>query len=183
MRILMLLQWFAYNLIRPNDLLRASAMRRITNTTATGSTSSVRIHTNLLLRVTSTHFDGQASTLHVSGRIAAETPYAKLGQFHTLDLEQQREFTLEKGDGWDSVAREIVRDACDSRKGASAWALVLGEGTAAVVVLTGERTVLRQRVEVGVPRKRGGGNSGHDKVCWIGKRMLEGTYHLRSELC
>ena len=37
------------------------------------------------------------------------------------------------------------------------------EGLANIAVLTGERTVLRQRVEVGIPRKRVGG-SGHDKV-------------------
>ena len=157
-------QWFAYNLIQPHDLLRASAIRRIVTTSATGSTSSTRIHTPLLLSVTDTHFDAQASSLHVSGRIAAETPHAKLGQYHTLDLEVQRDFSLEKGEGWDSVARELVREACDSRRGASAWAVVLGEGSAAVVVLTGERTVLRQRVDVGVPRKRGGGGA-HDKVC------------------
>ena len=74
-----------------------------------------------------------------------------------------RNFTLEKAEGWDSVSREIVREACDVKKGAGAWAVVMQEGLANIAVLTGERTVLRQRVEVGIPRKRVGGG-GHDKV-------------------
>jgi protein pelota len=86
-----------------------------------------------------------------------------MGQFHTLDLELNRNFTLEKAEGWDSVSREVVRAACDVKKGANAWAVVMQEGLANLAVLTGERTVLRQRVEVAVPRKRTGSGD-HDKV-------------------
>ncbi|KAA6416312.1 MAG: mRNA surveillance pelota [Lasallia pustulata] len=160
--------WHAYNLIRPTDLLLASALRRITTTSTTGSTTSTRIHTTLLIRVRSIDFDTQASTLHVSGQIAAETKHAKVGQYHTLDLELDRNFTLEKvgaeGEGWDSVARGIVREACDEARVGEVWAVVMQEGVANVAVLTGSRTVVRQRVEVGVPRKRGVGRQGeHDK--------------------
>ncbi|MCJ1359577.1 MAG: Translation factor pelota [Icmadophila ericetorum] len=154
--------WYAYNLIRPDDLLRAAAIRRVTTESSTGSTSSTRIHINLLIRVRDTSFDVQAGQLHVSGQIAEEKNYTKVGQFHTLDLELQRNFTLEKAEGWDSVSREIVQEACDSRKGAGAWAVVMQEGLANVAVLTGERTVLRQKIEMQIPRKRTGG-SGHDK--------------------
>ncbi|MCJ1476239.1 Translation factor pelota [Lambiella insularis] len=155
--------WYAYNLIQPTDLLRAPALRRITTTSATGSTSSTRLHIPLLIRVRRTDFDPQAATLHVSGQIAAETPHAKIGQFHTLDLELQRNFTLEKSEGWDSVAREVVREACaHGGSQVGAWAVVMQEGRAAVVGLGGERTVVRGRVEVAVPGKRAG-RGGHDK--------------------
>ncbi|MCJ1411512.1 Translation factor pelota [Ptychographa xylographoides] len=156
--------WYAYNLIQPTDLLSASAIRRVTTTSATGSTSSTRMHIPLLIRVRSTDFDPQAATLHVSGQIAAETQYAKVGQYHTLDLELQRNFTLEKAEGWDSVAREVVREACaqgSARVGA--WAVVMQEGKAAIVGLGAERTVVKGRVEVSVPGKRAG-TSGHDKA-------------------
>ena len=109
-------------------------------------------------------FDTQSGQLHVSGRIAVETKYAKIGQHHTLDLELQRNFSLEKKEGWDSVSREIVRAACDPVKSADIWACVMEEGFANLAVLTGSRTVLRQRVEVSVPKKRAGGASDHDKV-------------------
>jgi protein pelota len=120
------------------------------------------MHFTLLIRVRSTDFDPQASTLHVSGQIAAETPHAKIGQYHTLDLELQRNFTLEKGEGWDSVAKEVVKEACSSgAKRVGAWAVVMQEGKAAIVGLGAERTVVRGRVDVVVPGKSRGG---HDKA-------------------
>ncbi|MCJ1371146.1 Translation factor pelota [Loxospora ochrophaea] len=158
--------WHAYNLLSPGDQLRASALRRVTTTSATGSTSSTRVHTTLLITISSTDFDTQASTLHVSGRIAQETTHAKLGQYHTLDLELRRNFTVIKEE-WDSVARGVVTEACDPALagkdgGGVAWAVVMSEGVANICVLSSGRTVLKQRVEVSVPRKRKAGND-HDK--------------------
>ncbi|MCJ1309363.1 Translation factor pelota [Agyrium rufum] len=160
--------WTAYNLIHPNDILRSSALRRVTTTSATGSTSSTRVHMTLKIRVTSTTFDAQAPTLHVSGRIIEETQYTKVGQYHTLDLEVMRNFTLEKADGWDSVSRGLVKESVEGggkERGKRATAVVMEEGRACVCVLLGERTVLKQRIDLSIPRKRGaaGMNSGHDK--------------------
>lgn len=163
--------WFSYNLIRPTDLLRASAVRRVTTESATGSTSSTRVHINLLISVEKLDFDTQSAQLHVSGRIVEETKYTKVGQYHTLDLELNRHFTLQKKEGWDSVARELVREACDAEKRADVWAVVMQEGLAHLAVLTGHRTVLRQKVEMTVPKKRGTGKQGdHDKVGQLGPR-------------
>lgn len=100
----------------------------------------------------------------MSGRIAEENKFTKLGQFHTLDLELQRNFTLEKSEGWDSIAIAVVKEACDPTKTADVWAVVMQEGLANIAVLTGSRTVLRQRVEMAVPKKRGGNAADHDKV-------------------
>ena len=156
--------WFTYNLIREGDLLRASALRRVTTESATGSTSSTRVHMNLSITVTGLDFDMQAGQLHVSGQITEETKYTKVGQFHTLDLELNRNFTLEKKDGWDSVARGLVREACDPVKSADVWAVVMQEGLANIALLTGQRTVHRQKIEMTVPKKRGTGRqTDHDK--------------------
>lgn len=100
----------------------------------------------------------------MSGRIAEENKFTKLGQYHTLDLELQRNFTLEKSEGWDSIAIAVVKEACDPTKTADVWAVVMQEGLANLAVLTGSRTVLRQRVEMAVPKKRGGNAGDHDKV-------------------
>jgi len=165
--------WHAYNLIRPTDLLTASAIRRVTTeSSSTGSTSSQRVHTNLTIRVKTLDFDPQAGQLHVSGQIARENRFTKIGQFHTLDLELNRNFTLEKevegpngGEGWDSVARTQLEEAIDPTRGTEAVAVVMQEGLANICFITQYQTVLRQRVEVSVPRKRtGAGRSGdHDK--------------------
>lgn len=165
--------WHAYNLVLVGDFLTASAIRRVTSeSTATGSTSSQRVHTNLSIKVKSLDFDPQAGQLHVSGQIARENKYAKVGQHHTLDLELNRNFTIEKvvegqdgGAGWDSVALTQLKEAIDPNKSTEAVAVVMQEGLANICFLTSHQTVLKQRVEVSVPRKRAGAgrSADHDK--------------------
>ncbi|PLN76352.1 eRF1 domain 1-domain-containing protein [Aspergillus taichungensis] len=163
--------WHAYNLIRPGDLLRASAIRRVTTTQDTGSTSSARVHLTLEIRVKSLDFDPQSSQLHVGGQIVNETPHTKVGQHHTLDLELNRNFTLEKeigaageGVGWDSIAIQMLKDAVDEggKRRAEAIAVVMQEGVAHICFIGQFQTVLKQKVEMSVPRKRQG-SSDHDK--------------------
>jgi protein pelota len=156
-------QWHAYNLIRPNDLLRASAIRRVTTETSTGGVSSTRVHTTLTLRVTSLDFDTQSSALHVSGRVSEENKFVGLGSHHTLDLELQRTFTLEKADGWDSVALGMLKEAVDNKSRAQIWAVVMSEGLANICYITEHQTVLQQTVTTSVPKKRAGSTE-HDKV-------------------
>lgn len=165
--------WHAYNLVLIGDFLTASAVRRVTNeSSTTGSTSSQRVHTNLSIKVKSLDFDPQAGQLHVSGQIARENKYAKIGQHHTLDLELNRNFTIDKvvegkdgGAGWDSVAQAQLMEAVDPNKSTEAVAVVMQEGLGNICFLTSHQTILRQRVEASVPRKRtGAGRSAdHDK--------------------
>ncbi|KAJ0420044.1 eRF1 domain 1-domain-containing protein [Aspergillus carlsbadensis] len=164
--------WHAYNLIVPGDLLYATAIRRVTTTGTTGSTSSSRVRLTLEIRVKNLDFDPQNSQLHVSGQIMNETPHTKIGQHHTLDLELNRQFTLEKGSGpdnegsgWDSVAVEALKDAVDEggNRRAEAVAVVMQEGLAHICFIGQHRTILKQKVEMSVPRKRAGG-SDHDKT-------------------
>ncbi|GKZ87028.1 translation factor pelota [Aspergillus niger] len=163
--------WHAYNLIRPNDLLRASAIRRVTTTQETGSTTSARVHLMLEIRVKNLDFDPQSSQLHVSGTIVNETAHTKIGQHHTLDLELNRNFTLEKevgadgeGVGWDSIAVQMLKDAVDEggQRRAEAVAVVMQEGLAHICFIGQFQTILKQKIEMSVPRKRHGGGD-HDK--------------------
>ncbi|KXT05854.1 hypothetical protein AC578_997 [Pseudocercospora eumusae] len=155
--------WHAYNLIRPTDLLRASAVRKVITESGSGSRSNERVHMNLTIRVTKLDFDPQAGQLHVSGQIAEENKWVKLGSFHTLDLELQRNFTLEKADGWDSVALDTLREAIDQDKKAVLWAVVMQEGLANICLITEHQTILRQKIEISLPKKRAG-SSDHDKA-------------------
>jgi protein pelota len=118
---------------------------------------------DLTIQVTQTDFDIGSGQLHVSGKVAVENEHVKLGQHHTLDLELNRKFTLEKADGWDSVALELLKEASETERRAELWAVVLGEGTANICMITEHQTILRQRIEVAVPRKRRGGVDGHSK--------------------
>jgi len=155
--------WHAFNLIQENDRIRAKAVRRVQKVSDAGSTSSQRIALDLTIAVTSTDFDIGSGQLHVAGKVASENEHVKMGQHHTLDLELNRKFTLEKADGWDSVALEMLKEACDTDRKAELWAVVLGEGTANICIITEHQTILRQHIEVPVPRKRKGGVDGHTK--------------------
>ena len=173
MLLTQLLQWHAHNLIRPSDLLTASAIRRVTTESAsTGSTSSHRVHLNLTIRVKSLDFDSRAGQLHVSGQIARENKHTKIGQYHTLDLELYRNFTLEKEvedndgeQGWDSIAREQLEEATNPQKKAEIVAVIMEEGLANICFVTQFQTILRQKVATKVPRKRVGArrSANHDK--------------------
>ncbi|KAL3422054.1 translation factor pelota [Phlyctema vagabunda] len=156
--------WHAYNLIAPTDLLRATAIRRVTTESATGSTSSKRVRTTLLIQVTNVDFDSIAGQLHVSGRVAAENEWVGLGSFHTLDLELERQFTLEKSDGWDSVALDVVRESLREISEGTIPAVVMQEGLANICLITEHQTVLKQTVETPIPGKRAGGGEVHDKA-------------------
>jgi protein pelota len=86
------------------------------------------------------------------------------------------------------VALERVEDSTKEGRGAEVGAIVCGEGmsspcflcfnrslenqdqetditgSAAICLLSEHMTVVRQRIDTNVPRKRKGGTSGHDKV-------------------
>lgn len=98
---------------------------------------------------------GEGATLQVSGRVVEENQFVKLGAYHTLDLETNRQLTITK-DSWDSIHIERLTEASDVGSRAEVGAVVLGEGTAVVCLLTEHMTVIRQRIEVPLPRKRKG---------------------------
>ncbi|KAI2638318.1 pelota [Xylaria nigripes] len=146
--------WHANNLIGPKDIIKAHAIRKVTTESKTGSTTSERVHTELTIRVTSTFFDPVSSQLHVSGTVISENAFVNIGQYHTLDLELNRPFTIWKKYGWDSVARETLSDALRQDKDGVVAAVVMQEGIANICLITEFRTVLKQRVESTIPKKR-----------------------------
>lgn len=74
-----------------------------------------------------------------------------------------KKFRLTKTSGWDSIALERIAESTREGRGAEIGAVVCGEGTAAICLLSEHMTVVRQRIEVPVPRKRSG-TSAFDKV-------------------
>lgn len=146
--------WHANNLILVEDVIKAHAVRKVVTESKTGSTQSERVHTDLTIRVTSTFFDTAASQLHVSGTVIVENSFVNLGQYHTLDLELHRPFTIWKQYGWDSVAQETLADSLKQDKEGALAAVVMQEGVANICLITEYRTILKQRVESTIPKKR-----------------------------
>ncbi|KAI9512217.1 pelota [Russula earlei] len=175
--------WHLYNLIREGDNVRAPAIRRVQSVSATGSSESHRVRTTLTLQVTRIEFTppvaptagagdptsssssspvDPTASLQITGRVVEENEHVKMGAFHTLDVEANRDVRIEKPE-WDSVSLERIEEASQPGRGAEVGAVVCGEGTAAFCLLSQHMTVVLQRIDVSVPRKRVGSASAHEK--------------------
>ena len=58
-----------------------------------------------------------------------ENDHVKMGAFHTLDIEANRDVRIEKVE-WDSISRERIEEASQPGRGAEVGAVVCGEGQA-----------------------------------------------------
>ncbi|KAJ2952950.1 hypothetical protein O0L34_g7322 [Tuta absoluta] len=154
--------WHAYNLIAEGDVVTASTVRKVQTESATGSSTSNRVRTTLTVRVENIDFDTQACMLRLKGRNIVENQYVKMGAYHTLDLELNRKFTLQK-QLWDSVALERVEMACDPAANADVAAVVMQEGLAHVCLITPSMTLVRSKIDITIPRKRKGFVQQHEK--------------------
>jgi protein pelota len=139
--------------------------------TASGSAGS-SMSTSGANGAASSSSGGQETTaaLHIAGRVSEEARDVKMGAFHTLDIEANRDVRIIKA-LWDSISLSRIEEACVEGRGAEVGAIVCGEGkfpfmpgTAAVCLLSEHMTTVRQRIDVPVPRKRMGSVTLHDKV-------------------
>jgi len=154
--------WHAFNLIAEGDAVRANTIRKVTTESATGSTTSNRVRTTLTVQVEDIDFDTQACMLRLKGRNIEENQHVKMGAYHTIDLELNRKFSLQKP-YWDSIHLDRIELACDPAKHADIAAVVMQEGLAHVCLVTSSMTIVRAKIDVPVPRKRRGDCSQHEK--------------------
>lgn len=154
--------WHAYNLITKGDTVTASTVRKVQTESSTGSSTSSRVRTTLTIRVENIDFDTQACVLRLKGRNIVENQYVKMGAYHTLDLELNRKFVMQKV-LWDSVALERVDMACDPAQNADVAAVVMQEGLAHICLITPSMTLVRLKIDMNIPRKRKGFTQQHEK--------------------
>ncbi|KAL2313793.1 Protein dom34 [Schizosaccharomyces pombe] len=154
--------WHLYNILQVGDQLKASTVRRVVKVGATGSTSGSRVVMKLRILVETMDFDTKAAQLHIKGRTTEYHPEVKMGSYHTLDLELHRNFTLYKNE-WDAFALDRVDAACNPSRNAEIGAVVLDEGLANICLITDYMTILRQRIDQVIPRKRRGDSSAYQK--------------------
>ena len=154
--------WHAYNLITEGNFVSGSTIRKVQTESATGSSNSYRVRTVLTICVENIDFDTQACVLRLKGRNVEENKYVKTGAYHTLDVEQNRKFTIIKAK-WDSVSMERVDTACDATQHADVAAVVMQEGIAHICLITSNMTIVRAKIDQVIPRKRKGNISQHEK--------------------
>jgi len=153
--------WHAYNLITKGDHIRSTTLRRVQSDNNTGS-SSERVRITLTIEVDVIEFDSAEGVLRLKGKNITENKFVKLGAYHTLELELNREFTIAKP-FWDSIALELITNATDPTRYADIGAIVMSEGLAHICLITSTMTITRSRIEVGIPRKGKGTITNHEK--------------------
>jgi protein pelota len=155
--------WHAYNLLQPpTDIVTSTTLRKVINTSSTGSTTSNKVRTNLSIQVHKVDFDPSSLTVRLSGPICAESKLVRLGAFHTLTLELGRAFRIEK-ECWDQVYLDVMQEACHPERQAEIAAVVMQPGLAHVCLVTGSLTLTQAKLEVTIPKKRTG-SSNHSKA-------------------
>ena len=145
------------------DKLEASTFRKVVSTSSTGTTSSEKKRTTLLLEVEDVNFDPKESHLRIKGRNIKENKYVRLGAYHTIDLEPNRKFTLVKS-CWDAIFLHRLEVACDAGRDADVAAVVMHQGLAYVCLITKHMTVTKAKLEVNIPKKGRGSTTQHDKA-------------------
>lgn len=154
--------WHAYNLIREGDHVTATTFRKVAKDTGTGADSE-RIKLKLTILVEGVEFDPEGGVIRLKGKNLTESEWVKLGSYHTLELEEQRAFTIRK-EAWDALDIERVRQACDPKLSADLAAVLITEGLAQVCLVGSATTLVRAKVEANLPRKRGAAAAGYDKA-------------------
>ncbi|KAK1944595.1 Protein pelota [Phytophthora citrophthora] len=123
--------------------------------------NSQRVRMTLQIEVEQVNFDPALCVLRIKGKNVMESQYVRLGAYHTLDLEMNRDFTLTKN-CWDVMSLERIDMACDITKQAELAAVVMQVGLAHLCLIKGDMTVIRAKIETSVPKKRPG-SSAHAK--------------------
>ena len=168
--------WHLYNLIqeKQGDHVRCSTMRKVTNVSShTGSTSSSKKRMSLTIEVQKVEFDSESvGELRVSGPNRQESEFVKLGAFHTLTVTLDMNVTVEKL-CWDQVFLDRLQEASNPEQGAEIAAVVMNStGMAHVCLVTSHMTLLKQRIDTNIPKKRTG-SSNHAKAV---KKFFEAVY-------
>lgn len=150
--------WYVYNIIQENDEIETMTTRKLVSEKGTP-----RVRLKLRIRVNKVEYDGQGSIIRINGKTTKDHKDVTLGSFHTLQLEPGLSFELYK-DEWDSFALQQVDDATNIENRSDIAAVVLQPGVAHVCLVTEAMTILRQKVELTIPRKKRGDNTAQDKA-------------------
>jgi protein pelota len=163
--------WHAYNLLQVGDLVRCTTLRKVIKESNTGSTSSSKKRMSLTINLQKIDFDPQSLQVRLSGITTSESDVVRLGSHHTLTLELEQNFSLEKT-CWDQIYLDLIEEACHPERQSEIAACVMQTGLAHVCLIAGSLTVTKARIEVNIPKKRTG-SSHHCKAI---ARFYEAVY-------
>lgn len=150
--------WHTYNLLQQGDRVRCTTLRKVSKESSTGSVTTTKKRMNLTIELTKLEFSPDTMEVRISGPNRAESAHVRMGAFHTLTLELDRQFSIDK-DCWDQVYLDRIEEACNPEKGAEIACVTMGGGLAHVCLVSGSVTVTKARIDVNIPKKRTGSSS------------------------
>ena len=142
--------------------MTATTFRKVARDNGMGSDSE-RVKLKLTVQVEGIEYDAAGHQIRLKGRNLTENEHVKLGAYHTLELELQRAFTIQK-DSWDALDLERIAQCTDPAAGADLAVLLITEGLAMLCLVGRTCTLTRAKIETNLPRKRGAAAAGYDKA-------------------
>ena len=160
--------WQLYNLIQKGDEIRLTTQRNVKKASTGGGGAKEkgkveRKTLTLTINVEGIEYDPSDEHMRLRGKTVEANEFVPAQSFHTAELELNKTFTLYKQE-WDDVSYGIIVKACSIEERAEVGAVVLEEGVAHICLITDNMTVLRNKIEKAIPRKRRGEGSSHDKA-------------------
>ena len=147
--------WHSFNLLQKGDLVRCTTVRKVVKESNTGSTTSSKKRMMLTIKIDKIDFDTDVLEVRLSGTTQSESEHVRMGSFHTLTLEKNQNFSIEK-ESWDQIFLDILDEAANPERQAELAAVVMQPGLAHVCLVTGSLTVTKGRIETNIPKKRTG---------------------------
>lgn len=126
-----------------------------------GARDKTRLQMKVTIRVEKIEFDVEKCALRLNGPNVKENEHIRMGQYHTIEIELTRPFTVIK-ERWDSIHLDLLDDLADPMKRAEIAAVVMQEGLAHVCLIKAAMTKTCARIERVMPKKKFG-NVAFDK--------------------
>lgn len=157
--------WTLYNIISKGDEITLKSYRNIkpsVNGIPIPGAQAQRKLLNLTLSVESSTFVSSERELRIKGTTTIPLIDVPLSSYHTATVMINEQVKIFK-EIWDSHDDEIIDNACNAMK-AEVGAIVLEEGVSHTCLITDSMTILRNKIEKSIPKKRRGDSSAHDKA-------------------
>lgn len=127
--------WLIYNLISTGDTISAFSSRKIylssnsDDSSAPKKNNPVRVKIELHIKITAVDYNKNSSAIRVKGKSLFSNEHVKAGAFHTLEIENNKEFNLAK-QNWDEDSINSLTEASNRTNGSDVAVVLMHEGLA-----------------------------------------------------
>lgn len=154
--------WQLYNLIQKNDEIKLQTTRNVAKNATKGASKQERKNVVLTINVEDIDYAPEDEVMRIRGKTTVANEFVPIQSYHTAEIQLNKSITVIKTE-WDEINYDIVVKSCSIESKAEIGAIVFEEGVAHLCLVTDNLTVLRNKIEKSIPKKRRGDNSSHDK--------------------